>query len=273
MINHRIANHPRHSCDKCPFQTSTEALLNKHIAEKHGTHTSKQLYKCDDCGFSDEVEENVLNHQIGNHSVIECDLCEYNCTDTSIHLISMHKQMKFTCSSCPTSYNNQTKLTEHIKMKHKPQIFPCDYCGKKENSLSNLDEHIRAYHKITTKSKAQTFEKQACDFRSPQHSSQCCDRYQGKSMKIFTPHERLENGPCRNWNESVCRFSDLCRYAHVEICRFQERCRAPHDCWFFHYNGSNFNFLGGTTFRKSVKSFSYNIKDFPSLPTRNQRKQ
>ena len=155
-------------------------------------------------------------------------------------------------------------------MKHQPQIFSCDYCGKKENSLRNLDEHIGVYHKITTKTKVKTTEKQPCDFRSPQHSSQCCDRDQGKPMKIFTPEERLQNGPCRNWNESVCRFSDLCRYAHVEICRFQERCHSPLDCWFFHYNGSNFSFLGGTTFRKS---FKYNIKDFPSLPTRNQRQQ
>ena len=34
--------------------------------------------------LSDMTEENVLNHQIANHSVIECDLCDYNCTDIKI---------------------------------------------------------------------------------------------------------------------------------------------------------------------------------------------
>ena len=276
LINHRIANHPRNSCDKCPFQTSTEALLNKHTTEEHKIQIAKQIFKCDDCGFSNEVEENLQNHQISNHSVIDCDLCEYNCTDTKIleeHMRSIHKQSKFTCVICHTSYNNQSTFREHIKMEHKLQIFPCDFCDKKEKSLSNQDEHIGTYHRITTKLKTQTREKQACDFRSPQHSSKCCDRDQGKAMKIYTPQERLENGPCQNWNESICRFSDLCRYAHVEICRFQERWHAPLDCWFFHFNDSNFHFLGGTTFRKSVKNFNYNIKDFPSLPTRNQNTQ
>ena len=120
-----------------------------------------------------------------------------------------------------------------------------------------------------TNSRQHRFEKQPCNFRSPQHTSKCCDRDQGKAMKIFTPQERLKNGPCRNWNESVCRFSDLCRFAHVEICKFQDRCRKPLDCWFFHFNGSNFDFLGGTTFRKSYK---FNPIDFPSLPQRDQRR-
>ena len=112
LINHRIANHPRHSCDKCPFQTSTEALLNKHTTEEHKIQIAKQIFKCDDCGFSNEVEENLQNHQISNHSVIDCDLCEYNCTDTKIleeHMRSIHKQSKFTCVICHTSYNNQSK--------------------------------------------------------------------------------------------------------------------------------------------------------------------
>ena len=107
------------------------------------------------------------------------------------------------------------------------------------------------------------FNRAPCDFKNPWHSSLCCDRDQGPKMKIFTPEERINNGPCKNWNDNFCRFSDLCRFAHIEPCRFQDNCFAPSNCKFFHFNRSNASFLGGKIFRS--QPFKLDPKDFPPL--------
>ena len=165
-------------------------------------------------------------------------------------------------------------LSDHIKSEHKPISIHCDYCGHKADSISSLDTHIEGYHRIKKSGNSANVQelknKTPCDFKSPQHSSSCCDRDQGKPMRIFTPQERLENGACRNWNEDICRFSDLCRFAHIEICRFQERCRDPEKCRFFHFNLSNAPFLGGSSYRRS---FKLNNRDFPPLQAKNQQKR
>ena len=113
-------------------------------------------------------------------------------------------------------------------------------------SLPLKDRAHASFHKIQLNVQDKFINKKPCDSDSPQHQSSCCDRNQGKRMRIYTPLERLENGACRNWIESTCRFADLCRYAHIEICRFQDRCRSRDSCVFYHR---------GAYFTKSLKTF------------------
>ena len=259
--------HPKLKCNVCNFQANNVTGLNNHIQETHGA-CSKQKFECDECIFTDYSEENVLNHKIEKHAIVICELCDFETTSEQSlneHTQVIHKQTKFPCNVCAKSFKTNNMLKEHIFSNHTTQFFPCDYCGQKANSLRSLDEHITTFHKISKHNSSNKFSRDPCNFKSPQHNSSCCDRDQGKKMKIYTPKERIENGVCRNWNESSCRFADLCRFAHVEICKFQESCRNPLRCSFFHFNKSNIDFLCGTSYR----AFVFNQKDFPPLPKRN----
>ena len=181
-------------------------------------------------------------------------MCDFNCdNETKIedHIRTAHKQTKFTCNICKSSFKTHATLKEHKTKQHEAPTFPCDYCGNKSVSLNKLDEHIESYHRIKKDNPAKYQDR---DVRS--------DKDQGRPKKIFTPQQRIENGPCKAWNESSCRFSDLCRWAHIEPCWYQEWCRASVNCRFFHYNKCNKSFLGGKSYRSS---FEMNQEDFPPL--------
>ena len=208
-------------------------------------------------------------------------MCDFESNDTQKlgeHIQTVHQQTKFTCNMCPFFFKTSSTLHDHRKAQHKPAYFPCDHCGFKAGSFADLDKHIETYNRIkkpeTSERTSDFSNKTACYFRSPQHSSNCCDRDQGRPVKIFSPQERIENGPCRNWNEDFCKFSDLCRFAQIELCRFQDNCRSPDTCRFYHFNHSNITFLGGKSYRKT---FQINSQDFPPLHAhnsqRNQRNQ
>ena len=264
LLNHKIAKHAVYTCDKCDEIFTQEKELDLH---KHSIHKqqSSNLVKCDECGFLDSREENVLNHKISKHSMQTCDLCDFKCpgeNSLSTHILSIHNVTKHSCNLCLKTFSNLGNLKKHIKSHNTEQTYNCDYCGYKAVGLGVLDEHIETYHKIKKISNTK-FNNDPCDFRNPSHSSKCCDRDQGPKMKIFTPEQRINNGPCKNWNENFCRFSDLCMYAHIEPCRFQNNCFAPNNCRFFHFNRSNASFLGGKVFRS--QSFQLNSRDFPPL--------
>ena len=186
-----------------------------------------------------------------------------------LHIQEIHKVTKLKCSMCEQVFTTHNHLKDHKKKSHGTQIFSCDHCGHETDTLKYLDEHIENYHKIRKplKDRASSFDnKSPCDFKNPSHSRSCCDRDQGPPMKIYTPEQRIRNGPCKSWNESFCRFSDLCMYAHIIPCKFQESCFSPVDCRFFHFNRSNASFLGGKYYRS--QSFRLNPKEFPPLPKR-----
>jgi hypothetical protein len=191
VLNHRIAKHSKHSCDRCDYQSNLEMELAKHKLLVHGLKSTLP-YQCDDCEFGDDKEENVLNHKIAKHSTKVCDMCDFkseNVAKLEEHARTTHQQTKFSCNICLSSFKTKTMLHDHIKSQHRPDTFPCDYCGYKANSLKNLDDHIEEYHRIKKKSvkSNEATKKTPCDFRSPKHSSSCCDRDQGKAMKIYTP--------------------------------------------------------------------------------------
>ena len=264
LLNHKIAKHSVHICDICDEIFAQEKELDLHKLSIHKQQSSN-LVNCDECGFSDSAEENILNHKISKHSMLTCDLCDFKCPGENIlsaHIQSIHNVTKHSCNLCQKTFSNLGNLKRHIKSHQTEQTYNCDYCGYKAGGLGVLDEHIETYHRIKKASNTR-FSNAPCDFRNPTHSSKCCDRDQGPKMKIYTPEQRINNGPYRNWNENFCRFSELCMYAHIEPCRFQNDCFAQNNCPFFHFNRNNAPFLGGKVFRS--QSFKLNPKEFPPL--------
>ena len=289
---------PRSKQSKSSTMESTfEIDLNLHKLSVHNQQDTT-LFSCDECNFADQKEENVLNHKIRMHTTFTCELCNFKCTQEQkleLHIEDIHKVTKlkcsiceqvftshthlkdhkkknhatqtFPCDHCQQVFSSLTNLNDHKKRKHEAQTYPCDHCGLKANTLKKLDEHIENFHKIKKSmsgSSSKFTNRSPCDFKSSSHSSSCCDRDQGPRMKIYSPEQRIKNGPCKNWNENFCCFADLCMFAHIELCKFQERCFSPANCAFFHFNRSNASFLGGKYFRSH--SFKMNPREFPPLP-------
>ena len=233
---------------------------------------SLSLYKCEECNYEDTNEESVLNHTIANHSTYLCDLCEFQTSvesNLNEHQIRIHKRTKHSCSKCSYSFNSQIKLKEHMSKKHQEDCYPCDHCKFKADNITILDSHILRTHPAKSKKDTDIRKlenRQPCNFIDPAHSKDCCDRVPGPPRKYYTQKERLQNGPCRNWMESECQFYELCKFAHISVCHFQRQCRNSENCRYFHYDGSNQNFLCGGLYQKS---FLLNSEEFPPLPTRN----
>ena len=122
----------------------------------------------------------------------------------------------------------------------------CDYCGFKSKSIRELDNHIEEYHKI--KSRGQSSRK-----HQDERTEISLSTHRGP-VKSYTFHEQLQYGPCHDWNQGVCKYEDLCKYAHIEICRFQEHCRNPRKCNFFHFNHSNLDFFRKQFIQKDIPS-------------------
>ena len=108
-------------------------------------------------------------------------------------------------------------------------------------------------------------DRQPCNFTEPSHSDKCCNRESGPPRKFFTREQRLKNGPCFHWNNSVCRYLDFCKFAHIEICKFQQFCHYSEKCNYFHFERSNQSFLDRKVYQQS---FTLNLEEFPPLPHR-----
>ena len=226
------------------------------LRNSHQVHWDT-IGKCEECALEDKDEENVLNHTIAEHSNITCNMCDFQTRteeDLIQHESEIHRKTRYTCEKCSSYFNTMPKLKEHKTSKHQEQVFPCDHCKFKANSIHALDKHIESYHRIKSGKNVDMWNvegRDPCNFTDPSHSNQCCDREPGQPRTFFTPKERLQNGACRNWNESICTFSDLCRFAHITVCSYQEHCRNPLRCNFFHFDRSNIDFLGGETYQHS----------------------
>ena len=112
----------------------------------------KNVWFCEHCNFSDNTEENVLNHTIIQHSSFTCDLCEYqtlNEENLAEHETNEHRRTKYTCTKCAFYFNSEKKLSEHKSKKHRENVFQCDHCKLKSESITTLDRHIETCH--TTK--------------------------------------------------------------------------------------------------------------------------
>ena len=207
-------------CNNCNESFTSLQELSKHETHHHN------LFTCQHCEFQDSKEENVDNHMIATHNNFKCHLCDFTSTDCTIfdkHLADKHYNHKFACTECSSTFHTEKMLREH---KSKQHSVHCDYCGFKAENISSLDVHLNNYHKISGK---------------PSHNPPARNTYSERvkqsprAHKSFTLEEQLRNGPCIDWNESRCRYGDLCKYAHVKICRFQDSCRSPRNCKFYHF--------------------------------------
>ena len=257
-----------YSCDACNKSFPTQDLLRTH-AEDHNATSSDGIseHKCDDCNYTSNSEENVLNHMIAKHSSYNCQKCEYvskSLSELVSHTIEKHSQTPntLTCRTCSQGFASRDDLNTHLLTHKKPDMVCCDYCGFKVKDLNTLDIHIKDFHKIST-----TYQNKDSRQTSQSPHTYLIHNTNRTPRKIFSSKERLDNGICRNWNSGICRFAHYCRYAHVKLCKFQDNCRDRDHCRFYHTNQSNLPFLSVV----QPQSFEYRLQDFPILPPRGRR--
>ena len=213
-----------------------------------------QLQHCDECNYSNESEENILNHKITQHTKHYCNKCGYITESISQlinylhdeHTTSQKQSHQFKCRKCDLSFNSKPELHTHIGTHDRSNHFPCDFCGYKASSIEVLDTHIQSFHKIMGRNHAYT----------PARAITVNQR------KQLTAVERLENGICRQWNNGTCRFNDACKFAHVKMCKYQETCRFQSSCRFYHINRNNIVFLSG---ENRPQTFQLRSQDFPPI--------
>ena len=61
----------------------------------------------------------------------------------------IHKEHRFTCDSCKTTFYYESELKKHIRVHHMPGLrkkYPCDYCTKMFLNPSTLTKHISVSH-------------------------------------------------------------------------------------------------------------------------------
>ena len=259
--------------NNCANNSKTPNNTTKHLQFQH-TNTIEKDFSCDECDFRKPSEEDILNHKIAAHSKHYCNKCGFvteSISDLMNHFHDEHtntttNQTIFKCRKCPQTFDSKADLHSHISI-HSTNFCRCDYCGFKTQNIEALDVHIQSFHKINKSN--QMIRQNPCmhehSNNSVRHPSQ---------TKVYSSHEKLENGPCRNWNEGFCRFNTYCKYAHVKICKFQERCLSSQTCRYYHNSKNNLSFLSRTSLNQysppmRQRGFQFRIQDFPPLQQRN----
>jgi hypothetical protein len=112
MKAHVEESHPgtSYSCQSCDFKSNTQNDLREHIIL---THTAKNVYLCDKCGYSTYNSVHLKRHQEVKHGSFLCDKCDFQSSDYGA--LANHKRgaHKVVCPKCSYVLNAGITLDEH----------------------------------------------------------------------------------------------------------------------------------------------------------------
>ena len=179
-------------------------------------------------------------HRLNNHN-FGCNVCDTKCV--SLEVLSEHKKKHikiYKCNHCLYKANSEAELKNHITRRHSKE-YECEWCDFASHTKAEVSEHETKEHKIKKTRKIFSCEKCDSIFRTTTALDSHMEEYHSTKSSnpgfkhLFTDEERRQNGFCRFWNHSVCKFEN-CKFLHEEAphCRFQERCRAKPMCQYFH---------------------------------------
>ena len=136
---------------------------------------------------------------------------------------------------CDFKADSKESICEHEKEFHKILNYNCKSCEKTFKFQSELEVHMKAIHRVENANPVK---------------------------KQYSYAERKQNGFCRFWNHSTCKFFENCKFLHEEAphCQYQERCRYKPLCQYYHeemsqnVQGSSFLEQGWTKVNRSKRS-------------------
>ena len=118
-------------------------------------------FKCINCKFEAETQEELKEHDVEHHTTIECNICKKTFTSTSevkTHLEEEHKTEEFKCNDCTHSFKSEDELTKHVEKEHDIQVtYHCTRCVNVFHTQSDLQAHTVSHHSTKCPLCDQTF--------------------------------------------------------------------------------------------------------------------
>ena len=107
-----------------------------------------QVTQCDQCQLLFDSPEEVINHQLANHTTQFCVLCKKTFSSKSKwkrHVNCVHGFGKvFKCYHCPKAAYKEEVILKHMAFKHR--VYVCLVCKNGFNSKGDLEEHMTCAH-------------------------------------------------------------------------------------------------------------------------------
>ena len=137
---HQLTKHLRsHTEEDGPFEC---LMCSKKLASGPMLHEHMR--------FHNNAKDNANETEpIKSNSSYSCQFCSQTQFSTAKsfcdHMIQVHNQKPFQCSTCGIGYMHKSNLEDHVKAKHsgdQPDI-PCDKCGKMFRTKTSLFVHRR----------------------------------------------------------------------------------------------------------------------------------
>ena len=116
MYFHKKTHTSDWACDDCEIKFSRKWTLRRHLVEIHGLHPHE-------LDVEDETEDQDESSEIDS--------------DTSEDEIKVN----LNCTFCGKEFKLQRYLDNHIKDNHQSQSFTCSVCPSKFNQKKNLKRH------------------------------------------------------------------------------------------------------------------------------------
>ncbi|XP_055642230.1 zinc finger protein 234-like isoform X2 [Toxorhynchites rutilus septentrionalis] len=163
-------------CEKCSEELPSQALLRKHMRQKHRVQSAKDPTVCSICSrhFSSPtvLREHMASHK--NQRLWKCGLCplrfnsytpfinhsrvhtnekKYGCRhgcekrfkyqgDRDRHEKLTHLGIRpFSCGVCPASFVRDRDLRLHMRKHTGIKLFPCENCDASFDKLSEIRQH------------------------------------------------------------------------------------------------------------------------------------
>ena len=133
-----------------------------------------------------------------------------NSSSSTMHVKSVHKNKKYSCSLCVYQALHAVHLRNHVTSVHEGVKHICTICGHKASTQGNLKEHVQTQHKG---------KKYQCNVCDKEYKSQS-----GLRAHKITVHEGKRN-KCNICEYSATQKSSLS--VHIKISHLQQsfKCR------------------------------------------------
>ncbi|CRK95389.1 CLUMA_CG008749, isoform A [Clunio marinus] len=176
MIKHRKYKTRDYQCFICENSYTRKQSLNLHLFQSHENkkffcYFCKKAFKserklkshicgnstfvCDFCGKRIQKKINVAlhmnKHKKHRSKDFQCHICKSSYlhkVTLQRHIIKIHDDTKFCCTSCKQVFMSEESLKSHDCCYFK---FVCDICGKRSHNRNSLARHIDTHRKYRTK--------------------------------------------------------------------------------------------------------------------------
>ncbi|XP_019637300.1 PREDICTED: zinc finger protein 879-like [Branchiostoma belcheri] len=170
-------------CNNCEFVAETEEEVHQHqLSVGH-----QRTHKCRHCDFTTHWQKNLILHE-KRHSetekYISCEICRKDVPKSTYRRHRERHSRKFTCSTCSKTFPEKGLLKIHTDFTHDNKVLQCSYCDKTFRSYAGYMMH-RYVHV------------------SDEHTCKDCD-LKFRTKTLLYHHRRKAHLPFKEYTCEVC---------------------------------------------------------------------